>query len=75
MAIDNRKIKGYEAILNMCFKALFGVGSFIAFFIVLYFWINSKTNFDLIKFGSMEVFFAATFYLPFRHYFGFTRKS
>lgn len=75
MAIDNRKIKGYEAILNMIFKSLFGVGSLIAFFIVLYYWINSTTQFDLIKFGSMEAFFAFTFYLPFRHYFGFQRKN
>ena len=69
MAVDDKKVKVYEAILNMIFKALFGLGSLIAFFIVLYYWIHSTNRFDLVKYGSMEVFFAGTFYLPFKHYF------
>ena len=67
--------KSSEAILNMVLKFIFGIAILVAFFIVLFRWLDSKTNFDLLKYGSMEAFLTITLGYGFRHYFGFIRKK
>lgn len=67
--------KSTEVIINMLLKLIFGLSALIAFFIVLFRWLDCKNNFDLVKYGSMETFLSLTMGYVFRHYFGLIRKK
>lgn len=73
--MTSEQAKSTEAVLNMVLKFIFGICALFGWFIVLFKWMDSKTTFEIYKFGSMEGFLSLSIGYVFRHYFGVIRKS
>jgi hypothetical protein len=69
MALDEEKSKVYVIIGNLCLKALFSLAAIVAFFMVLVRYLDTKTVFDTVKYGAIEVLLGGSVFLAFRHFF------
>jgi hypothetical protein len=74
MGIDEKKAKIYDVIGNLIMKFLFAISALIAFFIILSFYISSKTQFDAVKYGAIETLLGGSVFVAFRHFFPSKRK-
>jgi hypothetical protein len=73
--IDESKAKVYVILGNLIIKFLLSIAAIVAFFIVLYKYMDTKNSFDAIKYGAIEVLLGGSVFLAFRHYFGEPHKG
>lgn len=69
MSLNEDKAKVYEIIGNLIMKLLFSIAAIVAFFMVLVRYLDTKTTFDAVKYGAIEVLLGSTVFIAFKHFF------
>jgi hypothetical protein len=69
------QIKVSRVIFTMVWQSIFSICVLIGWFIILFKLIDSKTNFDAIKYGAVETFLSGTMFLAFRYWFPISNKE
>ena len=67
--MTNKDVRLLAAFVRLVWQSVFSAAVLIAFFVVLYYLINASSTFEVLKYGSIQVFLAGTVYLVFKFYF------
>ena len=67
--MDKENIFVWEALSNMLIKIVLTIVSIIAYFIILYYIINSKSLEERLTFGALDSMLTFTYYKIVNHYF------
>lgn len=69
MDLNEERARVYQVIGDIIMKFIFSIAAIIAFFIVLFKYLDTHTVFDAAKYGAIEFLLGGSVFIAFRHFF------